>query len=181
MEEHEVLGSVQVLWNIFGGTETVGFRNETYKTLDSHIGLIYGDSITPAVCYEILSRLEEKGFSSANVVFGIGSYTYNYHTRDTFGFAMKATYGVVNGVGRNVMKSPKTDKNKLKKSAIGLLKVTKEHDGEREKFVLEDGLDIPVEELLTYDQGELKTVFNDGEFIQDNLTNLQEIREKLIV
>ena len=181
LEEHEVLGSVQVLWNIFGGTETVGFRNETYKTLDSHIGLIYGDSITPAVCYEILSRLEEKGFSSANVVFGIGSYTYNYHTRDTFGFAMKATYGVVNGVGTNVMKSPKTDKNQLKKSAIGLLRVTKEHDGECEKFVLEDGLDIPVEELLTYDQGELKTVFNDGEFIQDNLTNLQEIREKLIV
>ena len=181
VEEHEVLGSVQVLWNIFGGTETVGSDNKTYKTLDGHIGLIYGDSITPAVCYEILSRLEEKGFSSANVVFGIGSYTYNYHTRDTFGFAMKATYGVVNGVGRNVMKSPKTDKNQLKKSAIGLLKVTKEPDGERDKFVLEDGLDIPVEELLTYDQGELKTVFNDGEFIQDNLTNLQEIREKLIV
>lgn len=181
MEEHEVLGSVQILWNIFGGTETVGFGNKTYKTLDSHIGLIYGDSITPAVCYEILSRLEEKGFSSANVVFGIGSYTYNYHTRDTFGFAMKATYGVVNDMGRNVMKSPKTDKNKLKKSAIGLLRVTKEHDGKGEKFVLEDGLDIPVEELLTYDQGELKTVFNDGEFIQDNLTNLKEIREKLIV
>ena len=94
---------------------------------------------------------------------------------------MKATYGVVNDMGRNVMKSPKTDKNKLKKSAIGLLRVTKEHDGKGEKFVLEDGLDIPVEELLTYDQGELKTVFNDGEFIQDNLTNLQEIREKLIV
>lgn len=181
MEEHEVLGSVQVLWNIFGGTETVGLHNNTYKTLDGHIGLIYGDSITPAVCYEILSRLEEKGFSSANVVFGIGSYTYNYHTRDTFGFAMKATYGVVNDMGRNVMKSPKTDKNKLKKSAIGLLRVTKEYDGKSEKFVLEDGLDIPVEELLTYDQGELKTVFNDGEFIQDNLTNLQEIREKLIV
>jgi hypothetical protein len=181
VEEHEVLGSVQVLWNIFGGTETVGVDNKTYKTLDGHIGLIYGDSITPAVCYEILSRLEEKGFSSANVVFGIGSYTYNYHTRDTFGLAMKATYGVVNGVGCNVMKSPKTDKNKLKKSAIGLLKVTKEADGKHDKFILEDGLDIPVEELLTYDQGELKTVFNDGEFIQDNLTNLKEIREKLIV
>lgn len=181
LEEHEVLGSVQVLWNIFGGTETVGSGNSTYKTLDSHIGLIYGDSITPAVCYEILFRLYEKGFSSANVVFGIGSYTYNYHTRDTFGFAMKATYGVVNDMGRNVMKSPKTDKNQLKKSAIGLLRVTKEPDGKREKFVLEDGLDIPVEELLTYDQGELKTVFNDGEFIQENLTNLKEIREKLIV
>lgn len=181
VEEHEVLGSVQMLWNIFGGTETVGSGNKTYKTLDSHIGLIYGDSITPAVCYEILSRLEEKGFSSANVVFGIGSYTYNYHTRDTFGLAMKATYGVVNGVGYNVMKSPKTDKNQLKKSAIGLLRVIKKADGKREQFVLEDGLDIPVEELLTYDQGELKTVFNDGEFIQENLTNFQEIRTKLIV
>ena len=181
VEEHEVLGSVQVLWNIFGGTETVGSGNKMYKTLDSHIGLIYGDSITPAVCYEILSRLYEKGFSSANVVFGIGSYTYNYHTRDTFGLAMKATYGVVNGVGCNVMKSPKTDKNQLKKSAIGLLRVTKKADGKNDKFVLEDGLDIPVEELLTYDQGELKTVFKDGEFIQENLTNLQEIRNKLIV
>ena len=61
------------------------------------------------------------------------------------------------------------------------MKVIKKSDGKHEQFVLEDGLDIPVEELLTYDQGELKTVFNDGEFIQENLTNLQEIRAKLIV
>jgi nicotinamide phosphoribosyltransferase len=67
------------------------------KKLDPHIGAIYGDSITVARATQICERLKEKGFASTNVVLGIGSYTYQYNTRDTFGFAMKATYGEVNG------------------------------------------------------------------------------------
>ena len=31
------------------------------------------------------------------VVLGIGSYTYQYNTRDTFGFAFKSTAVIVNG------------------------------------------------------------------------------------
>lgn len=116
----EMKGSIEVLWEIFGGTKT-----ETgHKLLDSHIGLIYGDSITLDRAYQILSRLKNKGFASANVVFGVGSYSYQVVSRDTFGTAMKATWAQVNGSPRNIFKDPKTGDG-LKKSAKGLLRVVK--------------------------------------------------------
>ena len=74
------------------------------QELDPHIGAIYGDSITLQRAEDICNRLEKKGFASTNVVLGIGSYTYQYNTRDTFGFAMKATYGEVAGEGREIFK-----------------------------------------------------------------------------
>ncbi len=112
------LGAVEVLYNIFGGTVT----NTGHKMLDSHIGLIYGDSITLDRARFILERLDSKGFASGNIVFGIGSFTYQYNTRDTFGFAMKATSGIVNGERVDIFKNPKTDCGE-KKSAKGLLRV----------------------------------------------------------
>lgn len=114
--EAEVKGSIQVLYDLFGGT----LNSKGFKVLDSHIGLIYGDSITLERANTILTRLKEKGFASSAVVFGIGSFTYQYVTRDSFGFAMKATYGVVNGVGRAIFKDPKTDDG-LKRSLKGLI------------------------------------------------------------
>lgn len=117
----EMKGSIEVLWDTFGGTTT-----ETgHKLLDSHIGLIYGDSITLDRAHQILDILAKKGFASANVVFGIGSYTYQVISRDTFGMAMKATWAMVNGEPRNIFKDPKTGDG-LKKSAKGLLRVFKE-------------------------------------------------------
>lgn len=55
------------------------------------MGLIYGDSITTERAEEILDRATRQGFSPYNFVFGIGSYTYQYVTRDTYNFAFKAT------------------------------------------------------------------------------------------
>jgi len=93
-------GVIELLWDIFGGTYVTGNDGKQYKQLDSHIGAIYGDSITLDRAKQICERLQAKGFASTNVVLGIGSYTYQYNTRDTFGFAMKATYG-------EVLKNPK--------------------------------------------------------------------------
>jgi nicotinic acid phosphoribosyltransferase len=83
---------------------------------------------------------EAKGFASTNVVLGIGSFTYQYNTRDTFGFAMKATYVEVNGEGREIFKDPITDDG-TKKSATGLLHVTKNENGYMlvDKVSSEDG------------------------------------------
>lgn len=56
------------------------------------MGAIYGDSITVERADQILGRMvNELKLKPSNMVFGIGSYTYEYVTRDTFGFAMKAT------------------------------------------------------------------------------------------
>lgn len=158
----EFKGAVECLWETFGGTPT----EMGYKLLDQHIGIIYGDSITIERCTAICERLKEKGFASTNVVFGIGSFTYQYVTRDTFGFAMKATYGEVNGEGREIFKNPKTDSG-TKKSAKGLIKL----EGENGRVTAMHD-QISWEEEQT---GMLKTVYKDGKLIVDQ--SLNEIRE----
>src|SRR6185436_2028771 len=70
-------GSIQILWELFGGTTNAA----GFKELDPHIGLIYGDSITLTLAKNINERLKTKGFASTNWVAGIGSYTYQYNTR----------------------------------------------------------------------------------------------------
>lgn len=156
----ESKGLIECLWETFGGT----VNEYGYKVLDPHIGAIYGDSITYERAKKILTRLKDKGFSSDNIVFGIGSYTYQYVTRDTHGFAVKATMGVVNGEQRAIFKDPKTDSG-LKKSAKGLLHVT-------EDLELVDDVT-----WLQEDKGALKTVFENGKMI--DYTTLDEIRERL--
>jgi len=94
--EAERKGVIELLWDTFGGM----VNEKGYKELNSHIGAIYGDSITLEHAENICQRVKVKGFASTNVVLGIGSFTYQYNTRDTFGFAMKATYGEVAGKGR---------------------------------------------------------------------------------
>lgn len=160
----EYKGSVETLWETFGGT----INEKGYRTLDQHVGLIYGDSITLKRARRILHGLEQKGFTSDNVVFGIGSYTYQFLTRDTFGFAMKATWGQVNGEARDIFKDPKTDDGR-KKSARGLLHVYKDIDG---NYALKDQTDKASEH-----EGELQTVFHNGEL--RNEQRFEDIRERL--
>lgn len=143
-------GAIELLWGIFGGT----VNEKGYKVLDSHIGLIYGDSITLERAQEIFKRLEAKGFASSNVVYGVGSYTYVFNTRDSQGWAMKATYCEVNGEGREIFKDPKTDSGK--KSAKGLLRVEKTEDG----YKLHDQQTWQQES-----EGELKIVFENGNIL----------------
>ncbi|PSK94311.1 nicotinate phosphoribosyltransferase [Taibaiella chishuiensis] len=161
----EYKGAITCMWETFGGAIT----EKGYKLLDSHIGLIYGDSITTERQEAILEGLKRKGFASYNVVLGIGSYTYEYVTRDTFGFAMKATYGEVNGVGRAIFKDPKTDDG-TKKSAKGLMQVYRNPN--TGKLELKDECSWEEEA-----QGELKTVFKDGKITIDH--TLAEIRARL--
>lgn len=113
----EEKGLIQVLWETFGGT----INEKGYKVLDPHIGAIYGDSITLERAEQIFAGLEAKGFASSNIVLGIGSYTYQYHTRDSLGFAVKATSVTQNGVEYPIQKDPKTDPGK--KSFCGRVKV----------------------------------------------------------
>ena len=160
---HEQKGVIELLWDTFGGIT----NEKGYKELDSHIGAIYGDSITIDRAVQICERLKQKGFASTNIVLGIGSYTYQYNTRDTFGFAMKATYGEVNGIGREIFKDPKTDDG-TKKSAKGLMKLVIENGS----YQLIDQVNWEQEK-----QGELKDVFKDGQLLVD--WTLNDIRANM--
>lgn len=121
--EAERKGAVECLWDTFGGSVT----DTGYKLLNPRVGLIYGDSITLERCIAILSRLAAKGFASGNVVFGIGSFTYQCLTRDVFSWALKAIYAEVGNEVVEIYKDPATDDG-TKKSAKGLLRVEKEGD-----------------------------------------------------
>lgn len=156
----EMKGAIQCMYETFGGTET----DKGYRMLDSHIGLIYGDSITMSRAIDIFSRLMAKGFASSNVVLGVGSFSYQYVTRDTFGMAMKATYGVVDGVGREIFKAPKTDDG-TKHSAKGLMRID-----------LVGGEYVMTDQVSEEDEagGELKVVFEDGLYY--NTVTLNDIR-----
>lgn len=160
---NERKGVISLLWEIFGGTET----EKGYKLLDEHIGTIYGDSITRERATAICEGLKAKGFAS-QCVFGIGSYTYQYNTRDTFGMAMKATYTECNGKGIEISKDPVTDDG-LKKSAKGLLCVGADSKG---SYKLIDQCDKNEENI-----GHLQTVFEDGKLTKDY--SLSEIRKTL--
>lgn len=175
-------GVIELLWDVFGGTT----NEQGYKVLDPHIGAIYGDSITIDRADEICKRLEAKGFASTNVVLGIGSFTYQFNTRDTFGFAMKATYveltqmvgvstigdggvyDVPETIGREIFKDPITDDG-TKKSATGLLCVTKHNEN---GYMLVDKVSWETEA-----NGELQTIYKDGKFY--NETTLTEIKNRL--
>jgi nicotinamide phosphoribosyltransferase len=162
--ENEYKGVIELLWDLFGGE----INKQGYKVLDSHIGAIYGDSITMERATQICDRLKAKGFASTNLVFGIGSYTYQYNTRDTFGFAMKATYGEVSGVGREIFKDPITDDG-TKKSKKGLLRVAKTESGELKCF--------DQQSWATEEDGFLTPVFVDGDLVHSQ--TLDEIRERM--
>jgi len=162
-------GVIEILWDIFGGTIT----ERGYKQLDSHIGAIYGDAITLDRCREICEKLAQKGFASTNMVYGIGSFTYQYNTRDTFGFALKSTFTVVDGEERKIYKDPATDTNKMKKSQTGLVRVV-EQDGTM-NFI--DNLSME-----QYNQFEgtdlLEDVFADGKLVRTH--TLADIRARLL-
>lgn len=157
----EEKGLIECLWEIFGGLVT----DKGYKVLDSHIGAIYGDSITYERAKEICERLEAKGFASTNVVYGIGSYTFQYNTRDSFGFAMKATYAVINGEEKLLFKDPKTDDG-TKRSQRGKVKVYETNGS----IAYVDGL----YDESNYNDDLLQDVFVDGKLVRDQ--SLSEIR-----
>ncbi len=157
-------GVIELLWEEFGGT----INDQGYKVLNPKIGAIYGDSITIHRATQICERLKAKGFASTNVVLGIGSFTYQYNTRDTFGFAMKATYVEINGEGREIFKDPITDDG-TKKSAKGRIKL------------YEDQGQIKYKDQVSSEEekeGLLKTIFKDGEILIDE--SLSVIRKRIV-
>ncbi len=156
-------GSYELAWEVFGGTVNA----KGFKELDPHINLIYGDSITTERCEAICAGVAAKGFVPKNI-FGIGSFTYQYNTRDTFGFAMKATAGVVDGELREIFKDPATDDG-TKRSARGLLAVAVDDNGE-----------LVLEERTSWDRVRncaFEPVFADGTLVRDE--TLRDIRARL--
>ena len=163
-------GVIELLWETFGGT----INSKGYKVLDPHIGCIYGDAISPDRANEICKRLESKGFASSNIVFGVGSWTYNMNTRDSLGFALKTVYGQVSGKELLLYKNPITDDG-IKKSQKGRVVVKKDENG---KLIYIDNMDKKEWlERVKKGEDELRLVFEDGKLLVDE--TFEEVRNRL--
>jgi len=167
----EERGAIEVLWETFGGT----VNDKGYKVLHERVGLIYGDSITVDRTQQIMRRLMKKGFASCNWVLGIGSYTYQHNTRDTFGFAVKATAIQVDDIFVELFKAPKTEGETNKKSAKGFLKVVKDEAG---NFVLQQNQTFGIKDIDT-SSGELQVIYKSGQF--HNEVTFSQVRERATV
>ena len=163
-EHWESKGVIELLWDIFGGTVNA----QGYKVLDPHIGAIYGDSITTERQIQIYERLAAKGFAATNIVLGVGSFTYQFNTRDTYGFAAKGAWFQTETETYNIYKDPATDDG-TKKSLKGLCAVFQDDNGE---YFVETECSAATESA-----GALQTIYEDGKFY--NQTTLTEIRGKI--
>lgn len=163
-EDFYAKGAIEALWEIFGGH----INEKGFKVLSDKIGLIYGDGMYDDRIKDINARLKAKGFASINWVAGIGSYSYQMVTRDTFGSAVKATFVIVDGEERNIQKDPETDSG-LKKSATGRLATLQYASGE-----------LYLAQEATEEQRALsllQPVWEDGKFIK--AYSYAEVRENL--
>lgn len=173
------------LWDMFGGT----VNSKGYKVLDPHVKAIYGDSITPQRCEAIYKILTENGFAINNVALGVGSFSfmcledieyadgtdipvaihYKPYTRDTFGYAIKATYGEdKNGNPIMIYKQPKA--LSWKKSQKGCCIVAPDGMSYTDGYTFEEAHGKGVNNLL-------QLVFKDGKMIRD--MTLAEVRANM--
>ena len=175
----ELLGTVWALDQTFGHT----INSKGFKVLPSYIRALYGDSITPQRCEEIYKRLTAQGYAINNVILGVGSFSfmcletidkdgnahYNPYTRDTFGYAIKATYGEdKNGNPIMIYKNPKA--LAWKKSQKGCVIVAPDGMSYTDEHTFEEAHGEGVENLL-------QLVFKDGKMIRE--FSLDEIRKNM--
>lgn len=174
----QLMGLVWTLDQIFGHT----VNDKGYKVLPPYIKGLYGDSITPQRCEEIYKRLAAQGYAINNVSLGVGSFSFmcletfnkegvaNYspYTRDTFGIAIKATYGEINNEPIMIFKNPK--ELSWKKSQKGCVVVSKNGEEYSDNFTYEEA-------HLENKENLLEPVFENGRMLKEQ--TLAEIRNRL--
>jgi len=165
----EQKGTLQCLWETFGGELVTGQNGKQYKLLDSHIRVIYGEAIPLEMAEKIYTAMEAEGWCVGNLFFGIGSWAFlKDSSRDSYGIACKATNSVVQGVEVPMQKTVTT--SSYKQSARGRLRV--DFDEEKQMFVLHQN-QTPEQEKL----GWLQPVFKNSQMIR--MENASELRKRL--
>jgi nicotinamide phosphoribosyltransferase len=156
--EDQVLWIAQELDKAFGSI----INTKGYKVLDSHTGIIYGDSLTEHDIRNILEKLKVNGFAATTCVYGCGGYLISKLNRDTNRHALKSSAQCRDGVWHNIFKKPSDISKASKTGRLILVRDGKEWDT------------IPLE-LCYGRKDELETVFENGELIRDQ--TFDEIRK----
>jgi nicotinamide phosphoribosyltransferase len=170
-------GCIRLLDEMFGST----VNSKGYKVLNPKVGLIYGDGMYLAKYARTLETLKCMGYSSANLVIGVGGILRN-HTRDTLGFAFKATSVTIDGKEVSIMKDPITDNKK--KSHTGYIRLDyykNQYVTTKDLITYETFGDFITTDRLTSEQAEgglLTDVFVNGTICRES--SIYEIRERII-
>ena len=131
-------------------------NSKGYKVLNDCVRVIQGDGVDVDSIGVILQRIQQAGFSTENVAFGMGGGLLQKVNRDTLRFAMKASAMQINGAWRDVYKQPITDSGKNSKR--GRLAVIR--DAGVIKTIREDA--------LSWESNLLRPVFRNGELLVDD-------------
>jgi nicotinamide phosphoribosyltransferase len=143
----------------FGG----GPNGKGYWLLPPAIRVIQGDGVDAHSIAAILTRLRDEKISAENIAFGMGGALLQGVTRDTLGFAMKASAIRISGMWHDIWKSPAGDSSKASKR--GRLALMRTEEGIRTVPIQA----CPVEANL------LRPVFRDGRIlVQDNLATIRK-------
>lgn len=161
----EFKGTMYCLFEIFGNKK----NNKGYSILPSQIRMIYGDAITAEITLKVCEAFAAQHWAMNNICFGIGAYTYQYVTRDTRGYAIKATYCEHEDYGATpIFKSPKTAP--WKKSLKGCVAVEKVDGG----YKVLDNLDL--EDSIAGDITLYDVKFCNGQILNEE--TFEAIRER---
>jgi nicotinamide phosphoribosyltransferase len=158
---------LDILGNVFG----VFHNDKGFKIINHNIGLLQGDGMDKESIHNLYESIIQNKWCTDNLVVGSGGGLMQVDmNRDTQRFAIKASYGEINGVGFNIQKDPKTAS--FKKSKTGMFKVNETNiDGIRK-------IETISSTNPNYDtcSDMLETVFENGKIIRK--TNFSDILSK---
>lgn len=118
---------IEILGEKFGYTTNA----KGFKVLNPRVRVIQGDGMTYKTIKELLTNLMIRGWSAENIAFGMGGGLLQHQvSRDTLGFAMKASAIRDERGWKDVFKDPITDKGKVSKK--GKLITVRYDDGRYE-------------------------------------------------
>lgn len=144
-------------------------NSKGYKVLDPHVRVLQGDGITPYSMELILDAVMKAGWSTDNILFGMGGGLLQNWTRDSLSFAMKCSMIERNGIEVEVYKDPITDKGKISKKGRQILKWGP-------KGTLPELQTVSESDNITMAKDILQTVFENGELLVDH--KLSDIRAR---
>jgi nicotinamide phosphoribosyltransferase len=147
--------------------------NSKGRRVLNNVRVIQGDGVNPDSIEAILAAMDEAGFATDNIVFGMGGALLQQINRDTQRFAMKCSAIRLGDEWHDVLKDPVTDA--AKRSMKGRLTLLRNRrTGEYRTVTLPLAWDARTVEGEWDDA--LVTVFDSGKLLAD--VSLAEIRSR---
>lgn len=156
---------LELLSEIYG----FSYNDKGYKVLNHNVGVIQGDGMNETSIADLYHTIVTMGWSADNLVVGSGGgLLVEGLNRDTNRFAIKPSWGVIDGQPINFQKSPTTDMSKQSKP--GHLKLHPSYNG---GFMTISSATTSEVQFNAYADA-LKPVYNTGELYLDTYEAIAE-------